>query len=82
MIILFSWMRCITVLGVISCPKCKHVCGVDLEYKSKKCAKCDYKMKIDKVRIWVKTKDNSDLPELIKKVKKEIAEPTIGPLDY
>jgi len=39
-------------------------------------------MKIDKVRIWVKTKDNSDLPELIKKVKKEIAEPTVGPLDY
>ena len=39
-------------------------------------------MKIGKVRIWVKTKDNSDLPELIKKVKKEIAEPTIGPLDY
>ena len=39
-------------------------------------------MKIGKVRIWVKTKDKSDLPELIKKVKKEIAEPTIGPLDY
>ena len=82
MIILFSWMRCITVLGVISCPKCKHVCGVDLEYKSKKCAKCDYIMKVNKVRIWVKTSDNSDLPELIKRVKKEIAEPTIGPLDY
>ena len=82
MIILFSWMGCFTVLGVISCPKCKHVCGVDLEYKSKKCAKCDYKMKVNKVRIWVKTSDNSDLPELIKRVKKEIAEPTIGPLDY
>ena len=39
-------------------------------------------MNINKVRIWVKTNDNSDLPVLIKKVKKEIAEPSIGPLDY
>ena len=70
------------MLGVISCPKCKRVCGVDLEYKSKKCAKCDYIMIVNKVRIWVKTSDNSDLPELIKRVKKEIAEPTIRPLDY
>ena len=70
------------MLGVISCLKCKHVCGVDLDYKSKKCAKCDYKMMIGKVRIWVKTNDNSDLPVLIKRVKKEIAKPSIGPLDY
>jgi len=39
-------------------------------------------MNINKVRIWVKTNDNSDLPVLIKKVKNEIAEPSIGPLDY
>jgi len=70
------------MLGIISCPKCKHVCGVDLDYKSKKCAKCDYKMNINKVRIWVKTNDNLDLPELINKVKKEIAEPSIQSLDY
>ena len=70
------------MLGVISCPKCKHVCGVDLKHKSKKCARCDYSMKIDKVRIWVKTKNHNDLPELIKNVKKEIAEPTLRYLDY
>ena len=39
-------------------------------------------MKIDKVRIWVKTKNHNDLPELIKNVKKEIAEPTLRYLDY
>ncbi|SVE31294.1 uncharacterized protein METZ01_LOCUS484148 [marine metagenome] len=39
-------------------------------------------MNINKVRIWVKTNDNSDLPVLIKKVKKEIAKPSTGPLDY
>ena len=70
------------MLGVISCPKCKHVCGVDLKHKSKKCARCDYSMKIDKVRVWVKTKNHNDLPELIKNVKKEIAEPTLRYLDY
>jgi len=39
-------------------------------------------MKIGKVRIWIKTNDHSDLPELIKKVKKEIALPSIRSLDY
>ncbi len=39
-------------------------------------------MKIDKVRIWTKTEDQKDLPELIKNVKLEIAKPSIRPLDY
>ena len=60
------------MLGVISCPKCKNVCGVNLEQKSKKCIKCDYTIKIKKVRIWVKTTNNSNLPKLIMKVKEKI----------
>lgn len=82
MVILFISVRYEDVLGVVSCPKCKRVCGVDLEYKSKKCARCDYKMIISKVRIWVKTDDKNDLAELIKNVRKEIAEPTLRNLDY
>ena len=39
-------------------------------------------MKISKVRIWVKTENHNDLPELIKNVKKEIAEPTLRNQDY
>ena len=70
------------MLGVVSCPKCKRVCGVDLKYKTKNCARCDYTMKISKVRIWVKTEDKNDLPELINRVRKEIAEPTLRNLDY
>jgi hypothetical protein len=70
------------MLGVISCPKCKHVCGIYLRQKSKKCARCDYNMNISKVRIWVKTSNHDDLPELIKNVKKEIAEPTLRNQDY
>ena len=70
------------MLGVISCPKCKRVCGVDLKYKTKNCARCGYTMKISKVRIWVKTKNHNDLPELIKNIKKEIAEPSLRNLDY
>jgi|TARA_B110000438_G_scaffold131430_1_gene127563 hypothetical protein len=70
------------VLGVISCPKCKNVCGIDLKQKSKKCIKCDYTIKIKKTRIWVKTTEISNLPELIKKVKKEIENPSLDILDY
>ena len=82
MIILFSSVQYRNVLGVISCPKCKRVCGVDLKYKTKNCARCNYTMKISKVRIWVKTEDRNDLADLINKVRKEIAEPTIKNLDY
>ena len=70
------------MLGVISCPKCKRVCAVELKYKTKNCARCDYTMTISKVRIWVKTEDKNDLAELINKVRKEIAEPTLKNLDY
>lgn len=70
------------MLGVISCPKCKRVCGVDLSYKTKNCARCNYTMKLSKVRIWVKTEDRNDLAELINNVRKEIAEPTLKNLDY
>ena len=70
------------MLGVVSCPKCKRVCGVDLSYKTKNCARCNYTMKISKVRIWVKTENRNDLPELINNVRKEIAEPTLRNLDY
>ena len=70
------------MLGVVSCPKCKRVCGVDLNYKTKNCARCNYTMKISKVRIWVKTEDRNDLADLINKVRKEIAEPTLRNLDY
>ena len=82
MIILFSSVQYRNVLGVISCPKCKRVCGVDLKYKTKNCARCNYTMKISKVRIWVKTEDRNDLADLINKVRKEIAEPTMKNLDY
>ena len=70
------------MLGVISFPKCKRVCGVDLSYKTKNCARCNYTMKISKVRIWVKTEDRNDLAELINNVRKEIAEPSLKNLDY
>tara|TARA_B110000116_G_scaffold129999_1_gene112816 strand:+ start:1175 stop:1387 length:213 start_codon:yes stop_codon:yes gene_type:complete len=70
------------VLGVISCPKCRNVCGIDLEQKSKKCIKCNYNIKIKKVRIWVKTIERSNIPELVKKVKEEIENPSPNIRDY
>ena len=70
------------MLGVISCPKCNRVAGADLKYKTKKCARCNYSMKLDKVRVWTKTEDPKDLPELIKNVTIEMAKPSMRHLDY
>ncbi len=70
------------MFGVISCPKCKRVTGADLKYKTKKCGRCSYTMKLNKVRIWTKTSDSKDLPELIKNITMEITKPSIKPLDY
>ena len=53
-----------------------------MEQKSKKCIKCDYLIKIKKVRIWVKTKERSNLPELIKKVREEIENASPNIRDY
>lgn len=70
------------MLGVISCPKCKNVCGINLEQESKKCIKCNYTIKIKKVRIWVKTTENSNLPGLIKKVKEKIESQSPKKINY
>ena len=70
------------MLGVISCPKCKNVCSINLEQKSKKCIKCNYTIKIKKIRIWVKTTENSNLPALIKKVKEKIESQSPKKINY
>lgn len=70
------------MLGVISCPKCKRVCGVDLKHTNKKCARCDYNISISKVRIWAKTENTKDLAEIIKNVSIEITKPTLKYQDY
>ena len=60
------------MFGVICCPKCRFVTGVDLQFKSKKCIKCNYQIKLKKVRVIFKTEDNSELGDLIIDAKKRV----------
>ena len=58
--------------GIICCPKCRFVTGIDLQFKTKRCIKCNYNINIKKIRIIFKTEDNNELGALIKDAKKRV----------
>lgn len=51
--------------GVIVCPRCKQVKGVELKYKSTNCPKCNKNIKLDKVRILFETNSEEALRHAI-----------------
>jgi len=51
--------------GVIVCPKCKKVKGVDLSYKTTKCPRCSRVLTIDKLKIFYKTDSQKKLQQAI-----------------
>ena len=51
--------------GVIVCPKCKKVKGVDLSYKTTKCPRCGKVLTIDKLKIFYKTDSQKKLQQAI-----------------
>ena len=52
-------------LGVIVCPKCKKVKGVDLSCKTTKCLQCGKVLTIDKLKIFYKTDSQKKLQQAI-----------------
>ena len=58
--------------GIICCPKCRFVTAVDLEFKTKRCIKCNCSINLKKVRIIFKTEDNNELGNLIKDTRKRV----------
>ena len=52
-------------LGVIVCPKCKKVKGVDLSCKTTKCLQCGKVLTIDKLKIFYKTDSQQELQQVI-----------------
>ena len=52
-------------LGVIVCPKCKKVKGVDLSSKTTKCPRCGKVLTIDKLKIFYKTDSQEKLQQAI-----------------
>ncbi len=53
------------IYGVIVCPKCKQVKGVDLASKTTKCPRCGKVLKIDKLKIFYKTTSHEKLQNAI-----------------
>ena len=51
--------------GVIVCPKCKKVKGVNLSYKTTKCLRCGKVLTIDKLKIFYKTDSQKKLQQAI-----------------
>ena len=52
-------------LGVIVCPKCKKVKGVNLSFKTTKCHRCGKILTIDKLKIFYKTDSQEKLQQAI-----------------
>ena len=60
------------MLGVVCCPKCKFVTGINLNYKTKKCIKCNYTINLKKIRLISKTENVENMGKLIKDAKKKV----------
>jgi len=60
------------MFGIICCPKCKFVTGIDLQFKTKKCIKCNFNINLRKIRIIFKTENDKELGNLIKNAKKKV----------
>ena len=60
------------MFGIICCPKCRFVSGIDLQFNTKKCIKCNFTINLKKVKIIFKTEDNNELGDLIKDAKKRV----------
>ena len=52
-------------LGVIVCPQCKQVKGVNLSSKTTKCAGCGKTLTVQKVKIYYETESQEKLRQAI-----------------
>jgi ribosomal protein L37AE/L43A len=52
-------------LGVIVCPQCKQVKGVDLSSKTTKCTRCGKSLQLKKLKIFYETESQQKLRQMI-----------------
>ena len=52
-------------LGVVVCPQCKQVKGVDLSSKTTKCAGCGKTLTLEKLKIFYETDSQEKLRQAI-----------------
>jgi len=65
--------------GVVICPRCKHVKGADLNFKTTKCLECSKVMKLTETKVWARTEDTDELVDLVGQVKAQIHNVEIEP---
>ena len=51
--------------GVIVCPSCKKVKGVDLSCKTTKCPRCGKVLRLENIKIFYKTDSQEELKQAI-----------------
>ena len=58
--------------GIIVCPKCKKVKGIDLSNKTTRCIRCGKILSIEKLKILYKTNSEQKLRDAIGLVNAEL----------
>ena len=58
--------------GVIVCPRCKKVKGVDLSKKTTKCIRCNKILKLENSKIFYKTNSQEELQRNIGEINAKI----------
>jgi transposase-like protein len=61
-------------LGVIVCPQCKQVKGVNLSSKTTKCAGCGKTLTLEKLKIYYETESQEKLRQAIGLLNAELDE--------
>ena len=51
--------------GIVVCSKCKNARIVDLSYKTTKCVKCGYLLKLEKFKIFYESDSQVRLREIL-----------------
>ena len=59
-------------LGVIVCPRCKQVKGVDLSSKTTKCTRCGKSLQLKKLKILYETESQEKLRQAIGAMNAEL----------
>ena len=65
-------------LGVIACPQCRQVKGVDLSLKTTKCAGCGKTLSLKKLKIFYETDSQEKLRQAIGLLNAELDRKSIA----
>jgi len=68
------------MFGVIVCPKCNRVRGIDLSIGRAVCPRCGHPIDIDRAKVYFRTESQRELVEAVRQKAREIA-PSLDPAE-